>query len=82
MKLFCVEPLKTFEEAVQLASVRNECRNMMTNNHNRITLSEQKNWFEGFYLQQDPMRYKVWLLKESHQESGNVLGYFASKEEV
>jgi len=70
-----IDPLMTLEEALDLARIRNQCRLRMTNDQREITLDEQKKWFETFYIQQNPQKYTVWLLKEE-----SIIGYFAAKE--
>lgn len=72
-----MEPLATLDEALILASVRNECRLHMTNDQQEISPSGQTNWFNQIYMQQNPQNYWIWLLKEA---SGNIIGYFAAKE--
>lgn len=53
---------------------------MMTNDQREINHSEQAKWFETFYMQQDPMKYRVWLVKEKDESGGAAIGYFAAKE--
>lgn len=70
-----IDPLTTLEEALTLAQIRNECRLRMTNDQREITPDEQKKWFETFYIEQNPQKYRVWLLKGE-----KIIGYFAAKE--
>ncbi|HEX4838871.1 MAG TPA: GNAT family N-acetyltransferase [Rhabdochlamydiaceae bacterium] len=70
-----IDPLTMLEEALDLVRIRNQCRQMMTNDQHEITLDQQKKWFETFYTKQMPQRYRVWLLKEE-----KIIGYFAAKE--
>ncbi len=76
-----IKPLATLEEALALALIRNECRHMMTNDQREISPPEQKKWFETFYARQDPLKYRVWVLKENHLGHDAAIGYFAAKEE-
>jgi L-amino acid N-acyltransferase YncA len=71
-----IDPLVSLEEAFALALVRNQCRLMMTNDQREIIPEEQKKWFQQVYTQQNPMKYRVWLLKEE-----TIIGYFAAKEQ-
>ncbi len=74
--MLTTEPLSRLSEALSLAIIRNECRQMMTQDKREIKPEEQKEWFENFYSKQDPLRYRVWLLKEGEV----IIGYFAAKE--
>lgn len=68
--------LSNLEEALVLASIRNQCRHLLTNDQSEITQSKQAHWFNEIYTRQNPQSYKVWLLKEDD----SVIGYFAAKE--
>jgi|GEM_PF-1659028 len=70
-----IDPLTKLEEALTLAHIRNQCRLMMTNDQREIPPDEQKKWFEHVYTKQNPLKYRVWLLKEN-----TIIGYFAAKE--
>lgn len=73
-------PLTSLEEALVLASIRNECRRWMTNYSHEIKTADQIRWFSEFYLTQCPVSYRVWLLKENQSENESIIGYFAAKE--
>ena len=70
-------PLSSLKEALTLASIRNQCRHLLTNDQQEISQLQQIHWFEHIYTQQNPQYYWVWLLKESNE---NIIGYFAAKE--
>ena len=74
--MLTIDPLSCLQEALSLMIVRNECRQMMTQDQHEILPEEQKEWFENFYSKQNPLRYRVWLLKND----GVIIGYFAAKE--
>lgn len=80
--MLSISLLTTLEEAYELALIRNECRLMMTNDQIEITASKQKEWFENFYILQDPIKYRVWLLKEQNLQKAICIGYFAANEKV
>lgn len=75
-----MDPLSTLEEALMLASIRNQCRFQMTNDQRKIGRLTQINWFQQIYTQQNPKYYWVWLLKEITQNNETIIGYFAAKE--
>jgi RimJ/RimL family protein N-acetyltransferase len=75
-----LDPLSNLEEALVLASIRNECRHLFTHDQQEISPLKQTYWFKQVYTQQNPPSYWVWLLKEINPSGEAILGYFAAKE--
>ncbi len=75
-----MDPLSNLNEAQVLASIRNQCRHLLTNNQEEINASMQTAWFNQIYIQQNPQNYWIWLLKEIDQQEEAIIGYFAVKE--
>lgn len=74
MSSLTVKPLKTLEEALAVAAIRNGCRKLMTGSQEEISPARQREWFQNEYTTQSA--YRVWILRDRD----GLRGYFAAKE--
>lgn len=73
MKLQIAE-IANLRDALDVAAIRNDCREWLTNDTSTIHPLRQARWFRRTYCKQDPKNYMVWLARDADQ---HPVGYVA-----